>query len=258
MLGAAILVVGAVVSLGIDREHPDSNLAVPTRQVTPGLVELAAPEGERLLSKSEAHAAFLPLMAQFETQKSQKYCGLASIAMVLNALHVPAPIATFGSYRMFTQENILNALTDSITNARNVESGGMSLNKVAEVLSVYGASVDMRYADPSGVDEFRKLAADYLSKPDHHVIVNFSRSALGQEGIGHISPLGAYDADSDRFLILDVARYKVPPVWVTTEELFKAMAEPKGSRKVQSRGYLLIRGPSNVERGDASTNTMRN
>jgi hypothetical protein len=44
--------------------------------------------------------------------------------------------------------------------------------------------------------------------------VNYQRGALGQKESGHISPLAAYNAASDRFLILDVAAYKYPPVWV--------------------------------------------
>lgn len=253
MLGAAIVVAGVVGSLGIGREEADVDLAVPVRQVAAGLVELTGPEGGLLLSGSEAHAAFLPLMANFETQKNQTYCGPTSIAMILNALQVPAPIAAYDSYRIFTQENVLNALTDSIISDRSVARRGMSLNKVADVLRAYGVSVDTYYAGASSVEEFRRLAVDNLSKPGRHVIVNFSRSALGQEGIGHISPLGAYDADSDRFLILDVARYKQPAFWVTTQKLFDAMAEPKKSPTGQTRGYLLIRGPSDLDRDAVST-----
>jgi hypothetical protein len=112
--------------------------------------------------------------------------------------------------------------------------------KVAQVLGVYGASVDMRYAGASDIDTFRTLAAEYLGRPDHHVIVTYSRAALGQEGGGHISPLGAYDADSDRFLILDVSRYKAPAVWVSTQRLFMAMAKQKSVDNPQTRGFLLI------------------
>jgi Phytochelatin synthase len=236
-ISATVLIVAS------SRDGPGSDLASPMRSVAPGLVSLDAPEGGRLLFESEAHAAFFSLISHFETQKSQTYCGLAAIAMVLNALEVPAPTTAYGSYRLFTQENVLNRLTDSIINDRTVARRGMSLNNVAEVLGVYGVSVDIHYADASGIDVFRRLAVDYLSKPGGHVIVNYSRSALGQEGRGHISPLGAYDADSDRFLILDVARYKAPAVWVSTKQLFNAMAELKGSRKVMTRGFLLIRTP---------------
>ena len=63
-------------------------------------------------------------------------------------------------------------------------------------------------------------------KPGHFVIVNYLRSALGEEAGGHISPLAAYDGKADRFLILDVARYKYPPVWVKTADMFAAMNTP--------------------------------
>ena len=62
---------------------------------------------------------------------------------------------------------------------------------------------------------------EYLGTEDHYVLVNYLRRAIGQERGGHISPLAAYDADTDRFLILDVSRYKYPPVWVGAAELLQ-------------------------------------
>ena len=52
---------------------------------------------------------------------------------------------------------------------------------------------------------------------------------------GHISPLAAYDADTDRFLILDVSRFKYPPVWVGTAELFTAMNTTDPNNEPRSR-----------------------
>jgi hypothetical protein len=232
------------------RYEPVSDLTLPTRSVAPGLVRIDAAEGSRLLFESEARAAFLPLISHFETQQSLVHCGPASIAMVLNAMELPTPPApTYHPYRLFTQENVLNDLTDSIIGDRALKRRGMFLSDVAQVLGIYGASVDMRYADAANIDTFRTLAAEYLGKPRHHVIVTYSRTALGQEGGGHISPLGAYHADSDRFLILDVARYKAPAVWVSTRQLFMAMAKPKSANSPQSRGFLLVRASSDGDRG---------
>ena len=72
------------------------------------------------------------------------------------------------------------------------------------------------------------------------VIVNYLRKAIGQEKGGHISPLAAFDAESDRFLILDVARYKYPPVWVKTAELFAAMNTTDSDNENKTRGYVLV------------------
>jgi hypothetical protein len=216
-------------------------LASQTRIAAPGLVRFEAPEGRQLLLESEAHEAFFPLIAQFETQKSTAHCGPASIVMVLNALEVPAP-AAFDSYRAFTQDNVFDALSEPVTSDRAVARRGMTLIEVASMLRAYGLSVDVHYAGQSSADDFRREAAQHLGRSRSHVIVNYSRTALGQDGPGHISPLGAYDADSDRFLILDVSRYKAPAVWVLAERLFAAMAEPIGP-DARTRGFLLIRAP---------------
>jgi hypothetical protein len=238
-IAAAIVAIALVGYLWFNRDGPD--LASQTRSVAPGLVALEASEGRQLLFGSEAHEAFFPLISHFETQKSTAHCGPASIVMVLNALAVPAP-AAFGSYRRFTQDNVFDALAQPITDDRSVARRGMALIEVARVLRAYGLTVDVRYAGETNIDDFRKSAAEHLSRPAAHVIVNYSRTALGQDGPGHISPLGAYDADSDRFLILDVSRYKAPAAWVLAERLFAAMAEPIGP-DAGTRGYLLIRAP---------------
>ena len=65
-----------------------------------------------------------------------------------------------------------------------------------------------------------------LQEAENFVLVNYLRKAIAQKTGGHISPLAAYNQESDRFLILDVSRYKYPPVWVKAEELWQAMATP--------------------------------
>jgi hypothetical protein len=72
------------------------------------------------------------------------------------------------------------------------------------------------------------------------VIVNYQREAIGEQTGGHISPLAAYDARADRFLILDVARYKYPPVWVKTTDIFDAMNTPDASNDNKTRGFVLV------------------
>jgi hypothetical protein len=185
------------------------------------------------------------LTSHFETQLSLTHCGVASIAMVLNALEVPAPApSAYAPYRLFTQKNVLNARTDAVTDDETVARRGMTLEEIAEVLRIYGVEAEAAYAGASSAERFRSLAAAHLRADGRHVIVNYSRAALGQEGGGHISPLGAYDAESDRFLILDVSRYKSPSVWVETERLFAAMAEPTDASGVRTRGWVLVDGRS--------------
>jgi hypothetical protein len=222
--------------------RPAADLALPVRPIADSLIRLDTPQGQQLLFESEARSAFLPLVTFYETQRNQTYCGVASLVMVLNALQLPAPAAReFGAYRLFTQSNVLNGRTDGLIRERTIARRGMLLAEVPRVLEAYGAKVELHQAASSSVDSFRELAVRDLSEPEHHVIVNYSRAALGQEGAGHSSPLGAYHAGTDRFLILDVARYKSPAIWITAQHLFEAMAAPKSPGSSQARGFLLIR-----------------
>ena len=85
-----------------------------------------------------------------------------------------------------------------------------------------------------------ELAGASLDADNQYVVVNYLRSAIGQQKFGHISPLAAYDADTDRFLLLDVARYKYPPVWVSSPELFAAMNTPDPDNENLTRGYVIL------------------
>jgi hypothetical protein len=91
-------------------------------------------------------------------------------------------------------------------------------------------------------DQFRELAATALESKDHYLIVNYSREILGQVGGGHFSPLGAYDRNTDRFLIMDVARYKYPPAWVKATDLWDAMNTDDLDAKAK-RGYVVVGRP---------------
>lgn len=234
--------VAASLTFWVTGHRPAADLALPARPIADDLLRLDTPQGQQLLFQSEARTAFLPLVAFYESQRSPTYCGAASVVMVLNALELPAPTAgEYGAHRIFTQQNVLNGRTDDVVTERTIARRGLLLAEVAQVLEVYGAKVDLRQAASSSVDSFRAMAVRHLSESDHHVIVNYSRAALGQEGAGHISPLGAYDAGTDRFLILDVARYKTPAIWIMADHLFAAMAAPKSPGSSQARGYLLIR-----------------
>src|SRR5271155_189460 len=207
------------------------------------LVDLRTPQGEAFLLEAHALEAYFPISVVFETQKTQAYCGVASMVMVLNALHAPAPTSPeYQPYSIFTQDNLLDDKTEAIRPRDLLAHRGMTLDQLGGILALHPVTVEVHHAAPGGVDEFRKSAADYLARENHFVLVNYYRKALGQEWGGHISPLAAYDERTDRFLILDVARYKYPPVWVATSDLFDAMNTPDPDNAGKMRGYALIAG----------------
>ena len=198
-------------------------------------------DGEVYFAESDAREAYFPLASNFLTQKTQAYCGVASIVMILNALGVPAPpVPEYEPYRTFTQENVLNERTDAVLPRETIARQGMTLDQLAGLLATQPVKAEVHHASESSADEFRKLASTYLGEPGHFVIINYLRKTIGEEIGGHISPLGAYDSKADRFLILDVARYKYPPVWVKTADIFAAMNTPDAANDNKSRGFVLV------------------
>lgn len=218
-----------------------SGALAETLPLPQNLIGAATDAGEELLVESDAREAYFPLANNFLTQKNQSFCGVASIVMVLNAMQLPAPaVAEYDPFLMFTQENVLDARTETVISVDTIKKQGMTLDQLGSLLALQPVSVEVHHAADSSLEEFRSKTRDYLAKPDHFVIVNYLRKTIGQEKGGHISPLAAFDAESDRFLILDVARYKYPPVWVKTAELFAAMNTQDSDNQNKTRGFVLI------------------
>jgi hypothetical protein len=228
-----------IVALWVAGAHSDT-LALPDN-----LTGFSTHDGEVYFAESDAREAYFPLADNFLTQKTQTYCGVASIVMVLNALGLPAPaVPEYAPYRTFTQDNVLSERTDAVLPRETLARRGMTLDQLGGILATQPVKAEVHHASDSSVDDFRKLASAYLGEPGHFVIVNYLRKALGEQIGGHISPLAAYDSKADRFLILDVARYKYPPVWVKTADLFAAMNTPDAGNDNKTRGFVLVTAAS--------------
>jgi hypothetical protein len=207
------------------------------------LISLTTPEGAALLFGAEASTDYFPLSIHFTTQDNPAYCGPATIAMVLNALNVPRPASdmTLG-LGMFDQNNIFTTETEAVMPASAIVNPpyGMTIDQFGGVLAAHGLDVEVVHAADSDLDSFRQTASTQLEDDEHFILVNYLRKAIGQESGGHISPLGAYDEDTDRFLILDVTRYKYPPIWVEASALFEAMNTVDAANDGKTRGYVSV------------------
>lgn len=218
-----------------------SGASAGTLALPDSLTGFSSDAGEAFFTESDAREAYFPLASNFLTQKTQAYCGVASIVMVLNALAVPAPaVPEYEPYKTFTQDNVLDERTDTILPREVLARQGMTLDQIGGILATQPVKAEVHHAADTSLDEFRRRASEALGQPGRFVIINYLRKAIGQEKGGHISPLGAYDAKADRFLILDVARYKYPPVWVKASDLFDAMNTTDSDNQNRTRGFVLV------------------
>lgn len=182
---------------------------------------------------------FFTYQEGFDTQENQAYCSIASVAAVINSFRGRLDLPTdpiFNPYPYATQNNLFNECTDENVIVHNETfdgilsaPGGLNLDQTKVLLECNlpstGWSVEARHVDPSNVtlDDMRKDLVLSLMSPTSRAIVNFNRAAAGQVGGGHFSPLGGYSHERDAFLLMDVAKYKYPYVWIPAPVLYRAL-----------------------------------
>ena len=185
---------------------------------------------------------FFLLQTGWDVQVNQGYCAIASAAAVLNSFRSSTdsllPVdPIYSPFAYATQNNLFNHCVQKTVVHRNATydgllqpPGGLSLRQLQVFLQCHNLNATLKYVNPANVsvDNVRHDLREALMNPQQRVIVNFDRPGIGQEGGGHFSPLGSYAPKQDAFLLMDVAKYKYPPVWIPTERLYFAMAMEDG------------------------------
>ena len=209
-------------------------------------ISLQSDEGQALFAQATDKSAFWRIMRYHESQSQKSTCGVASGVAALNTLGVKGPaVAAIKGAKLFTQDNFFTPAAIEVRAKEVVYDHGYPLLDLAKTLQANGADVRaVPVTDKLSIDEVRADLRNSLSDSQAVVIALFLRSALGQaNGGGHFSPLGAYDAKSDRFLVMDVTRFARPSIWVETEMLYRSMNTIDPDGKVP-RGYLVVRKKS--------------
>ena len=207
----------------------------PEQHLTLGanLINSHSAEGTRLLADSSASVDYGQLLPYFVSQSRRGFCGVATASMLANA--------ALPSRKPLTQANLFATDLAGLRANLAVTFGGMTLDQLAALLRSHGLAAQAVHASASSVEAFRELARATLGEPRQFLVVNYDRRRLGQEGPGHISPVGAYSPQTDRLLVMDVAAYKYPHTWVTVQDLWDAMNTMDPDSK-QTRGYVIVKG----------------
>ncbi|GIL75768.1 hypothetical protein Vretimale_5299 [Volvox reticuliferus] len=203
----------------------------------PPAIEFSSPEGRQLFMdalRDGFMVGFFKLMEQFNTQDEPAFCGLASLAMVLNALSIDPRRTWKGSWRWFHE-----AMLDCCRPLDIVKQEGITLYQASCLARCNGARVELRPYGSTTLEQFRSEVQSVCRSGEEHIVVSYSRKAFLQTGDGHFSPIGGYHSERDLVLVLDVARFKYPPHWVPLPMLYNAMSylDPETDRP---RGYMRL------------------
>lgn len=238
-------------------------VAVAAQQVV--LVPWNSEESVTRLTRSKHKVDFFTLANNFVSQENGIICGLASSAIVLNSLRLgkkeglPVDKSSIAAeeakylegynpyFEKYTQSNLfidgakskLEILGQPISIKGEMKSdAGLQLRQLANLLKLHDLDVKIRVVDDNLTNEMIKAEiVQNLSMPDDYVLVNYTRKALDQKGGGHISPVAAYDNESDLFLVMDVNPNRAFWIWIKSADLIGAM---KTFDTIENRGYLLI------------------
>jgi hypothetical protein len=230
-----------------------------------GLVSFASDEGLARLARSAAKVDFPVLANQFEAQTNSIFCGPTTAAIVLNAVRVRSAGLPRDHSRLraedlrnitdgydpviarFTQDNVINpgpktraqVMGDLMTiNGKKLRDFGYQARQFEAMLKANAVRTRLVIVDDKMPEETIRIdLVENLKRRGDYVAVNYLRSAAGQEGGGHISPLGAYDAESDSFLVLDVNPDNTGWVWMPAATLVKGM---RTFDKFENRGYIQV------------------
>ena len=244
------------------------------RVLPSNLIALSSRNGKKLFHQAltDGYAeSYFPLAEQFLTQGEPAYCGLTTLVMVLNALSIDPNVRWKSGWRWFDDEIIMNGCC---IDKKRIKEVGITMDQFKMMGRCNGAIVDIfrprqdeltqvptthithlknrgrQYPHENGnINLFRKhvkkyvqLQSDDTEYANSFIVASYLRSALQQTGDGHFSPIAAYHEDSDKVLILDVARFKYTPHWVSLEELYKAMTDIDETTGL-SRGWFIIHAP---------------
>ncbi|RKE38842.1 phytochelatin synthase [Paraburkholderia sp. BL23I1N1] len=213
--------------------------------VPPNLIALTQPAGQKRLMASAHNQSYWPLSQYFETQRNEAYCSVATSVMALNALGIRRPVSTqYPDFPYFSQEDFFRSVDPQVATAAGVSKEGMTLDQLSSALGAFPIEVKSFHAGDLTLGQFRDLIRDTTGRSNRFALLNFRRMEIGEAGGGHWSPLAAYDAASDSALLLDVARYKYPAVWVPVTQLY-AGALAADSVSGLSRGIVIVGARTN-------------
>jgi glutathione gamma-glutamylcysteinyltransferase len=199
-------------------------------------IAFSSPDGRNVFAEALSAGGldgYFRLAEQFHTQSDPAFCGLGSLVVALNALGIDPGRLWKGPWRWFSEE-----LLDCCVPLAEVQKRGLDIEELACLARCNGADVELVRGEASNLAAFRSAIAS-AAGGEGVLVVSYDRSALGQTGSGHFSPVGGYHRSRDLVLILDVARFKYPPHWVSVERVWQA-THPLDPATGRARGWLVF------------------
>ena len=186
-------------------------------------------------------------------QFTSSACSIASVTMALNGLRGLPPLA---SQKVLTQQRVLKGVGIPRWARESAEGGdGVTFaelrsytRKSLDHYGMHAATMDVfkpTSVDDSSLARIRSMLTTNEQSASTVALIYFNQGVLTGDWNGpHISVIGAFDAATDRVLVLDVDQEWYIPYWSPVEALAQAFTKPapkdQGVLAGQTGGIVLI------------------
>ncbi len=199
---------------------------------------------------------FWAFSAFVKPQFTTSACSIASVTAAINGI-MGQP--EWASETIMTQEDLLELTANAEWAALSAEGGdGVTFQQLADFTAEAMAAVGL----DGTVTSFQPTMADATNKgqivemlslneltADDAIMVYFNQGVVTGDWDGpHVALIGAYDATTDRVLILEVDQEWYLPYWTTVDVLLDAMVKPTsdehGPLEGETGGFVMISAAS--------------
>ncbi len=167
-------------------------------------------------------------------QQTSSACSLASVAVAVNTLRGLPPKS---DDKLVTQNGLLETVgLDKWRDQAKEEGEGVTFADFETVTQSAFKSYNIGYSYASAqpgkneaatLERFREVLKANEASANDVVMVYFNQGVVTGDWDGpHISPIGAYDEQKDRVLVMDVDREWYVPYWTQVGTLYMAMRKP--------------------------------
>ena len=208
--------------------------------------------------QSSKHPApdFWALIGFYVPQYSGPACGTASITMVLNAARVH--VSKTSDDKVIMQPELVEKTPGHGWKERMSTAGlgiklihGMHLGVLHELAeaafkgngfpNVQIEEVHVNDVSSKTLAQVHQALVENEKNPGDFMIASFDQKYFTDDSeAGHIAPVGAYDADKKRVLIMDPDREYYEPYWVSEQRFVEAMYT-HDSESGKFRGFVVIK-----------------
>jgi hypothetical protein len=184
----------------------------------------------------------------YVSQRNDTSCSLASATMLVNASRINDVVSA--NQELATQDKLLAKVNDK-TWAKGVapDGDGITLDqmysflpKALEAYGVHHFNIEVVHVNntPKDADQLHAALVNMENTGNSFIVANFDQNFFsGSMVAGHFSPIGAYDAENKRVLIMDVDRALYEPYWAPEKLVLESMATEDSSAH-KNRGYLVV------------------